>query len=179
MVIFAGNNGSGKSSFRKGIQDELLTSINIDSDAIERRLKSEGVDNPTIKSGRESVQLVNECIDRGISFSVETTLSGSLPLKQIKRAKEKGFRVTLYYLFLSDVNLNVMRVNYRHQQGGHNIPKEDILRRHERSRRNLFKVWNDLDKLMIIDNTGRSAEVVTYIVDGEVIIGSSDFKPTT
>ncbi|MEC0125538.1 hypothetical protein [Paenibacillus pabuli] len=40
MFVFAGNNGSGKSTIRNLIIDRIGTNVNIDPDALARRINS-------------------------------------------------------------------------------------------------------------------------------------------
>lgn len=51
----------------------------------------------------------------------------------MQEAKEAGFTVGLYYVALDSVETNVERVRQRVLKGGHDIPEENIRRRHKGS----------------------------------------------
>lgn len=138
LFVFAGNNGSEKSTIRNLIIDKMGVDINIDADAIARRLDPE---NPTAKrvtAGKEVIKSVNQYIKEGKDFSIETTLAGKNALKQIAKAKEYGYEVTMFYIALNNVSENIERVAMRVKNGGHHIPTEDILRRDETSFKHLY-----------------------------------------
>ena len=94
MYIFAGNNGSGKSSFRNIIGEKLGIQVNIDPDSLGRKYNS----HKDMKAGREALLLVEKYIDTETTFSMETTLSSKISLKQIAKAKNKGYKIVIYYL---------------------------------------------------------------------------------
>ncbi len=57
MFVFAGNNGSGKSTIRNLIIDQLGISINIDPDALARRINSLEPEISRISAGKEAIRL--------------------------------------------------------------------------------------------------------------------------
>lgn len=158
MSIFAGVNGSGKSTLTRLMADYVGVVIDPDFIARQACLNS-------LESGKEVIRRVNECIEEGISFSLETTLSGSLLFRQIKQAKEKGFYVRMFYVGVSDVKLNLDRIRIRVSQGGHDIPEEDVLRRYPRSISNLNKAIDVCDEVLIYDNT-YDLELVKIVENG-------------
>lgn len=56
----------------------------------------------------------------------------------MKKAKEYGFDVSMFYIGLKNVNQNIERVAWRVKNGGHHIPTADILRRSFTSINNLL-----------------------------------------
>lgn len=146
MTVFAGVNGSGKSTLTRLMADYVGLIIDPDSIAKQKELSS-------FEAGKEVIRKVSSCIEEGISFSLETTLSGTLPFRQIEQAREKGFYVRMFYVGLSNVKLNLDRIKIRVSQGGHDIPEEDVLRRYPRSLRNLSKAMEVCDEILIYDNS--------------------------
>lgn len=53
LYVFAGNNGSGKSTFRSLILDKMDSDINVDTDLIAKNMKLNHVNNPQIKAGKK------------------------------------------------------------------------------------------------------------------------------
>ncbi len=131
FFVFAGNNGSGKSTLRSLIIDKIGIDINIDPDAIARRIDPENPENKRVSAGKEVIKSVNKYIKEGKDFSIETTLAGKNAIKQIQKAKEMGFQITMFYIALNNVNQNIERVALRVKNGGHHIPTEDIIRRNK------------------------------------------------
>jgi predicted ABC-type ATPase len=68
MYVFAGNNGSGKSTIRNLIVDRLGISVNIDPDALARGIDSVHPESRKISAGKASIQLARDCIRHGRFF---------------------------------------------------------------------------------------------------------------
>ncbi|TBL81534.1 zeta toxin family protein [Paenibacillus thalictri] len=160
MYVFAGNNGSGKSTIRNLIVDMLGISVNIDPDALARSLNADQPDRRKITAGKEAIKLARECIIHRRDFSVETTLAGGNVLRLMRDARAKGFEVTMFYVGLGDYRLNIERVAVRVRNGGHDIPTEDIIRRHTTSTQNLLSHLDLIDHLVVIDNSEAFGEIV-------------------
>lgn len=160
MFVFAGNNGSGKSTIRNLIIDRIGVSINIDPDALARRLNPEHPEAARVSAGKEAIKLARECLQFHRDFSMETTLSGGYAIRLMKEAKANGFQVTMFYVGLGDPDLNVERVAGRVRNGGHNIPAKDIMHRHHSSMQNLLQYLGLVDHLLVIDNSALSGEIV-------------------
>lgn len=65
--------------------------------------------------------LWEELLETSNKFTVETVMSHPSKLEFIKRAKEKGFKVYLYFVSLADPALNKHRVKTRVLEGGHDV----------------------------------------------------------
>ena len=78
------------------------------------------------------------CIEKEEYFAFETTLSGRIYLKLIKRLQALGWHIELIYLALPTIEMSKARVAERVKHDGHNIPINTIERRFSRSLRNLF-----------------------------------------
>ncbi|MFT9118271.1 MAG: zeta toxin family protein [Sporolactobacillus sp.] len=163
MYVFAGNNGSGKSTYRSLILDQMDAEIHVDNDRITKNLKESSVKNYHLEAGRQTIQLINECIEIGKNFSMETTLSGKLGLEQIKQAKQKGYFVTVYFIILPEIFINMERIRRRVADGGHDIPSGDVLRRKDRVIKNLKEIYSHLDVLQIIDNSGLRPNLILEV----------------
>ena len=94
-TIIAGVNGAGKSSLTGALKAERndLGQI-IDVDKITASLGGRA-----IEGGKVAIHKINDCMERGISFTQETTLSGVRTEKTIQRAKEAGYQAVLYRHF--------------------------------------------------------------------------------
>lgn len=77
--------------------------------------------------------LCDRLLDQGVQFSFETVFSHKSKLAFMKRAKEAGFKVYLYFIATNSPDINVDRVRIRVGAGGHNVPKKKIIERYGRS----------------------------------------------
>ncbi len=109
-----------------------------------------------IEAGRILLTRVHQLIDEKISFALETTLSGKTYLSLIEMAKEIGYDVRLYYIYLNSVELSLSRIAERVREGGHNVPREDVLRRYDRSLQNFFDLYLPMaDEWQLFDNSSQ------------------------
>ena len=106
-----------------------------------------------MKAMREVVKQMNQAIEDKRSFHQETTLSGQGQQKWIKRAKEQGYEVNLFYVGLDNADLAIERVKQRVEKGGHGIPDELVRKRYSQSLKNLEFIAPLCDNVMIYDNT--------------------------
>ena len=155
LIIVAGPNGAGKTtSIAQILKNHEIAYIN--ADEIYKGLAI-GKSKPShlhITAGKTAIKLANDYITRKQSFIIETTLSGSFHTKLIEQAKQHGFTVTLAYLYLNSPDIAVARVEKRHRLGGHNIPKDDVIRRYHKSVYNLYHVYRTMvDELTVYNST--------------------------
>ena len=143
LYLIAGANGSGKST----LASELLPSENIDflnADDLAKSLCPDHIESVKIQAGKILLKRLTHLLNSNKSFAIETTLSGKNHIKTIKRAKEVGFKVVLIYSFLDNPTLCEKRIKIRVLNGGHDIPKDDIIRRFYRSKKNFLYVYKDI-----------------------------------
>ncbi len=166
-TIIAGVNGAGKTSLYHVLRGctDLGERINIDE-----IVKSHGDWKDTllqIRSGREAMERINHCIENGITFHEETTLPGSTIVKQIKNAKEHGFRINLYFVGIDGVDVAIERVQRRVLMGGHGIDERFIRKRYANLSANLRQILPLCDMALLFDNTVRFRQIAV-IMDGKL-----------
>src|SRR5207249_6130298 len=87
-------------------------------------------------------------------FAFETTLSGVVYLQRLKRWKADGYRIEIIFLRLPSPQLALSRIAARVRQGGHDVPRADVLRRFERSWNNFNRYYRALaDHWEVYDNS--------------------------
>ena len=122
-TIIDGVNGAGKSSLTgvlKSRMNDLGIIVDVDKISIGQ--------NP-IAGGKEAIRMIDECIDKGVNFTQETTLSGRRTEQIARKAKEAGYYIRLFYVGLDTVDESLKRIRNRVEKGGHDIPPEDVKRR--------------------------------------------------
>ena len=77
-------------------------------------------------------------------FAFESTLSGRTYLRLLSRWKAAGYQIDIVFLSLSSAQLALQRIAARVRQGGHDIPRADVLRRFQRSWGNFHTLYRPL-----------------------------------
>ena len=143
LYIIAGANGSGKST----LASELLPSENLEflnADEAAKEICPENIESVKIKAGKIFLKRLECLLNSGKSFAIETTLAGKNHIKTIHKAKNLGYYVVLIYSYLDSPILCENRIKIRVLNGGHDIPKDDIIRRFYRSKENFWSIYKDL-----------------------------------
>ena len=160
LYIIAGANGSGKTTFAMNFA-ELQNLKFINADEIAKEYDPNDIQKYKMKAGKKFFKELYVSLDEENSFIIETTLSGKYLIKIIDKAKQRGFKVSLIYLFLETDNENIYRVKNRVLKGGHNVPTEDIIRRYYRSRKLFQNVYKKMvDEWMLFFNGDDNFELV-------------------
>lgn len=98
-------------------------------------------------------------------------------LEFIKRAKEKGFKVYLYFVSLADPALNKHRVKTRVLEGGHDVSADKIEQRYYRTMNNLLPALKLADNAYLFDNSNSEASLFATKKDSILEI-NGDYIPT-
>lgn len=166
IIIISGPNGSGKSTFADaffGMQEEL---VYINPDLIARGLSPSIDDDVFFQAGRIMLKTVKDMVLRGESFAFESTLSGKTWHKILTHALEKGYSVTIYFLYTSNVSLNIKRVKERAKRGGHFIQPADIKRRFPKCFDNFWNIYRSLaNEWFVFDNTKKKPRLIMNSTD--------------
>lgn len=106
---------------------------------------------------REIDRLASERAD----FAFETRLSGRTYVRRMEAWKRAGYRIEIVYLRLGSVDLALRRIEVRVRQGGHDVPKRDVLRRFDRGWGNFVKIYQPMaESWAVYDNSGASPQLV-------------------
>ncbi len=146
ILVFAGPNGSGKSTITKKIP---LCGLYVNADEIKR---VSGCSD--LEAAQEAEKLREALLASGKDFTFETVLSTDRNLNLLERAKERGYEIYAIFVLTNDSSINVRRVQNRVNAGGHNVPKEKIVSRYEKSLMNLSKLVRIADHTRVVDNSG-------------------------
>lgn len=150
--VVAGPNGSGKSTFALDYLPEYAGSIEyVNPDLMAKGLSPIDIRLSSLKSGRLTLKRITELIAAKETFGFETTLAGRGHLKLLADAKTAGYAVHLYYLWMPERMVLTSRIRHRVLAGGHDVPSEDVFRRHARSVANLREYAKLVDMLYVFD----------------------------
>ena len=163
-TIVGGVNGTGKSSLTGVLKAQLNDlGVIVDVDRITAQ-----VGGSAIQGGKIALERITDCLNKGISFTQETTLSGRKTEATAAQAKAQGYFVRLYYVGLDTPEECLQRIENRVKHGGHDIREEDVLRRFAGRWEAVAKVLPYCDEARFFFNFNGFVEVAEY-KNGELI----------
>jgi len=154
LYVLAGVNGAGKSS----VGGAFLTQKNLpwyNPDTYARCLVTEfGMSQPDANSAAwiEGMEQLDKALIEKRRFAFETTLGGNTVRNKLRTACETH-SVRVWYCGLLTPEMHVARVRFRASRGGHDIPREKIFERWEKSRANLVELLPFLAEISVFDNS--------------------------
>jgi predicted ABC-type ATPase len=149
LVVLAGPNGAGKSTFYDAfLAGSPLPFLNADTFA-----KQTGLD--SFEAARVLDATRARRIADGQGFITETVFSDPFGAKldMLKQAVDAGFAVTLVYIGLTDAALSERRIDQRVATGGHDVPRDRVASRYDRSLLNLAKAIAIVPQVKLYDNS--------------------------
>ena len=173
LIVIAGPNGSGKTTITSKIlhHEWLENAIYINPDIIaQEKFGDWNSKEAVIKSVRYCEDLREECLVKKQSLIFETVLSIPQKVDYIKRAKEAGFFVRLFFVSTSSPAINAARIAKRVMEGGHDVPIPKIISRYQRSISNCAAASKLVDRTYVYDNSIEDADAKLLFrkVDGKL-----------
>ena len=164
LYIIAGCNGAGKTTASMTILPKsLLVKEFVNADEIAKGLSPFNPEGVAIEAGRLMLERIKYLINKEESFSIETTLATRSYINLVMDAHKRGYIVNIIYFWLESPELAANRVAERVSKGGHNIPKDVILRRYSKGIYNLFNLFMDeVDVWAIYDNSQYKRERIAF-----------------
>ena len=161
-IVIAGPNGSGKTTFAQDFLPSYAKVVHfVNADLIAGGLSPLRPRMAAIAAGRLLLKEIDRLAKSGADFAFESALSGVSHLSRLKRWEAAGYRIEIIYLTLPSPEIALRRIAMRVQQGGHGIPKEDVVRRFQRSWENFEGLYQPIaDAWMIYDNSGDKPEFI-------------------
>jgi predicted ABC-type ATPase len=170
LFIIAGANGSGKTTLAKEVLPEYNLEF-INADEVARSINPDDLQSVRVTAGKIVLKKLDDCLNKGVSIAIESTLAGNFLLKHIKKAKDFGYQTAIIYVFLDNPQFNIERIRARVRNGGHYIPDEDVIRRCFRSKKNFWYKYKDLsDVWKIYYNGGSDFLLVAKSISSEIEI---------
>ena len=157
-TIIAGVNGCGKSSLTGVLRTEIdnLGKI-IDVDKI-----TFSCGGNAIEGGKQAIAMIDDCLEKEVCFTQETTLSGKKTLTTIKRAIEKDYYIRIYYVGLDTEEECLLRIANRVKKGGHNIDTEAVKKRFGKRFNDLLAILPYCNEATFYDNDNGFVTVAKY-----------------
>jgi predicted ABC-type ATPase len=158
-IVIAGPNGAGKTTFaRRYLSDEVAIVHFINADLIAAGLSPLVPARAALRAGRFVLAEIERLAKERENFAFESTLSGRGYAAKLKRLKRRGYRIEIVFLRVASPRLALRRIAARVRQGGHDVPKADVLRRFDRGWKNFIDIYQPLaDTWVVYENSGKIA----------------------
>jgi len=154
IYVVGGTNGVGKSTIAEELLPKEIPYIN--ADLIARKM---GGQQPEYVHNEIARQLGSEQIkkhvDAGESFAFESNLHEKNTYKWLQQMKQEGYRIEVYYIGVDNLHTTTSRIEERVQRGEHHVPQNEVFARYENGIKLMKHYYAQLDKLYLIDNSGK------------------------
>ena len=155
-LVIAGPNGAGKTTFaREYLARDARVIHFINADLIAAGLSPLAPERAALSAARLMLAEIERLTAARKDFAFECTLSGRTYVSRLELLKAAGYYLEIVYLRVASPRLVLKRIDARVRQGGHDVPKADVLRRFKRSQRNFETVYRPLaDAWAVYENSG-------------------------
>ncbi len=184
LIVLAGSNGSGKTTFFDEYLQQLgLPYVNADrlADALRNAAPAAPNDDVDRRAFEEAERLRGAFVEARVSFCTETVLSDEVgaKLQFLRDARTAGFVVVLIFVGLDSPQLSVARVMQRVRAGGHDIPDEKLHARFPRTLQNLRAAITIVDDAFLFDNSSVDDpyRIVAVYHGGQLVSRHSPLRP--
>ena len=147
VLVFAGPNGSGKTTVTRGLPT-FGTYVNADDIKAAYNITD-------LEAAQQAELLRNTLLDKQADFSFETVLSTERNLLLLEKAKSLGYEIQCVYVLTCNENINVARVKARFAAGGHDVPEDKVRVRYHRALALIPRLLNVCNKVLIYDNSDK------------------------
>lgn len=162
LYIIAGCNGAGKTTASFTVLPEILNCFEfVNADEIAKGLSPFQPEKVAFEAGRIMLHRIDELFRAGVDFAFETTLATKSYKEKVVYAQDLGYKVTLLFFWLPNVELAIDRVKKRVEAGGHNIPTDVIRRRYKNGISNFFTIYLSIcDEVILVDNSSTKYDLI-------------------
>lgn len=163
LVIFAGVNGTGKTTLYQKQCKNLFLGERVNPDEILIQFGGDWRSKyDIVKSSLIALKKIDELFKLKKSFNWETTIVSNTLLNKLSIAKKLGYKICLQFVGVDNVKTAISRVNKRVFNGGHGISPQKIEERFLKQFNDLDKVLEFVDYAIFFDNTNKTKIVAKY-----------------
>lgn len=182
LIVIAGPNGSGKTTITSKIlhHEWMEDAVYVNPDIVaQERFGDWNSADAIMQSVRYCERQREECLAQRKSLIFETVLSASDKLDFIRRARQAGYFIRLFFVATESPAINAARIANRVMEGGHDVPITKIISRYHKSIANCAVLSHFVDRTYVYDNSvdGQEARLLYRLVDGEVFKTYTDVLP--
>lgn len=182
LIVIAGPNGSGKTTITSQIlhHEWLENSVYINPDQVaQERFGDWNSADAVRQAAVYCADWRERCMADRQSMIFETVFSADDKLDFIRRAKQAGFFIRLFFVCTESPMINAARIAGRVMKGGHDVPIAKIISRYQKSIINCKVATSIADRVYIYDNSvdGHEARILFRFADGAIIKRYTDDIP--
>lgn len=135
LIILAGPNGSGKTTFASLLLQHPWGNdcINLNADALAEELGGWNNTNCIIQAQQQIREQLQHSIEAKQNIIYETVFSHPSKLDIIRKARNLGYFIRLFFICTESPRINIDRVADRFAKGGHSVPGNKINERYNRA----------------------------------------------
>lgn len=174
LIIIAGPNGSGKTTITSRIlhHEWLENSVYINPDQVAQERYGDWNSTEAVRQAAEFCTDWRErCLNDKQSMIFETVFSADDKLDFIRRTKQAGFFIRLFFVCTASPMINAARIAGRVMKGGHDVPIAKIISRYQKSIINCKVATAIADRVYLYDNSvdGQEARILLRFANGSII----------
>ena len=154
LIVLAGSNGAGKTTFYELYLERLGLPF-VNADHIAQALDPSHPERVAYQAAAVADDVRRDLVKRGHSFCMETVFSDPVGEKVqfLQDAQTVGYTVIGVFITLSDPALSMARVAQRVGRGGHDVPDDKLESRFGRTAQNIQAALQFVDVGLLIDNS--------------------------
>ena len=173
LIVIAGPNGSGKTTITSKIlrHEWMENAVYVNPDQVaQERFGDWNSKEAVMQAVQYCEEQREDCLRRGKSLIFETVLSSDGKVDFIRRAKEAGFFIRIFFVATSHPSINASRIAQRVMEGGHDVPITKVISRYYKSILNCKRCISLADRLYVYDNSidDVDARLLFRMTDGQL-----------
>ena len=182
MCIVAGPNGSGKTTTTEQLlkNEWGADSLYINPDNIAKDIYGDWNSTDSIlKAAQKATQLRYDCLSNGTDFVFETVFSSAEKMDFVRKAKDAGFFIRIFYVCTESPLINIHRIAQRYLNGGHEVPISKTISRYYSSLKNISEAIKIADRVYLYDNSVENVDprLILRTADGKIARQYTDNLP--
>ena len=156
LIVIAGPNGSGKTTITSKIlkHEWMEDAVYVNPDQVAQERFGDWNSKEAVMQAVEYCEKQREnCLLDRKSLIFETVLSSEDKVDFIRRAREAGFFIRIFFVATSHPSINAARIAQRVMEGGHDVPITKVISRYYKSILNCKRCATLADRTYIYDNS--------------------------
>ena len=143
----------------------------MNADLIARGLSPYDPDAVSMEAGRIALERIRHLIRSRISFTWETTMSGRTAVGWLRDAKNSGYQIKCWFLWVRRVDTTLHRIRHRVNEGGHNIDVDVSRRRFIKTIQNFLSIYRPLcDTWKLVANDTQAPRLLAVQKNGKLVV---------
>lgn len=182
LIVIAGPNGSGKTTITSKIlrHEWMEDAVYVNPDQVAQdKFGDWNSPEAVLQAAQYCEEQREKCIRDKQSLIFETVLSSEGKVDFIRRAKEVGYFIRLFFVSTNHPSINSSRIAKRVMKGGHDVPIPKIISRYYKSILNCKRCVALADRVYIYDNSidDADARLLFRMTDGQLFKQYTDDIP--